>query len=232
MDCHFLLHGIFLTKAWDPYLLHWQVDSLPLNHLRSLISYLTSNKWSLSNLNNGVFQVTKWWWTGRPGVLQSIGSQRVRHGWETELNWSGKEFTCHCKRPRRCGFDPWVRRSPGGGSGNPLYYSCLENPMDRGAWRATVHRVPKSWMWLSNWARTHATSIKSIEDNVPIKNVQWIFKSGCTNVTGNWQLAQETEWLQMQKSPIILPSSHCYLPKGYHNPEFSQNGFICLYNLL
>ena len=34
---------------------------------------------------------------------------------------------------------------PGGGHGNPLQYSCLENPMDRGAWRATVHRVTKSW---------------------------------------------------------------------------------------
>ena len=35
-------------------------------------------------------------------------------------------------------------RCPGGGNGDPLQYSCLENPMDRGAWRATVHRVPKS----------------------------------------------------------------------------------------
>ena len=34
-------------------------------------------------------------------------------------------------------------RSPGGGNGNPLQYSCLENPMDRGAWRATVHGVGK-----------------------------------------------------------------------------------------
>ena len=33
---------------------------------------------------------------------------------------------------------------PGGGHGNPLQYSCLENPMDRGAWQATVHRVAKS----------------------------------------------------------------------------------------
>ena len=37
---------------------------------------------------------------------------------------------------RETGFDPWVGRSPGGGHGNPLQYSCLENPMDRGAWRA------------------------------------------------------------------------------------------------
>ena len=35
-------------------------------------------------------------------------------------------------------------RSPGGGHGNPLQYSCLENPKDRGAWQATVHRVAKS----------------------------------------------------------------------------------------
>ena len=35
-------------------------------------------------------------------------------------------------------------RSPGGGNGNPLHYSCLENPMDRGAWQATVHRVTES----------------------------------------------------------------------------------------
>ena len=36
-------------------------------------------------------------------------------------------------------------RSPGGGHGNPLQCSCLENPMDRGAWRAVVHRIAKSW---------------------------------------------------------------------------------------
>ena len=39
---------------------------------------------------------------------------------------------------------PGSGRSPGGGSGNPLQYSCLENPMDRGAWWATVHGVTKS----------------------------------------------------------------------------------------
>ena len=54
---------------------------------------------------------------------------------------SGKESACQCRRHR---FDPWVRISPGGGNGNPLQYSCLENPMDRGAWQTTVHRVIKS----------------------------------------------------------------------------------------
>ena len=40
---------------------------------------------------------------------------------------------------RDVGSIPGSRRSPGVGSGNPLQYSCLENPMDRGAWQATVH---------------------------------------------------------------------------------------------
>jgi len=42
------------------------------------------------------------------------------------------------------GLIPGSRRSPGEGHGNLLQYSCLENPMDRGTWRATVHRVAKS----------------------------------------------------------------------------------------
>ena len=45
---------------------------------------------------------------------------------------------------RDVGFIPGSARSPGRGNGNPLQYSCLENPMDRGAWWATVHGVAKS----------------------------------------------------------------------------------------
>ena len=46
---------------------------------------------------------------------------------------------------RDMGLIPGSRRSPGGGHGNPLQYSCLENPMDRGAWQGTVRRVAKTW---------------------------------------------------------------------------------------
>ena len=44
---------------------------------------------------------------------------------------------------------PGSGRSPGGGHGNPLQYSCLENPIDRGIWQATVHRIKKSQTLLS-----------------------------------------------------------------------------------
>ena len=46
---------------------------------------------------------------------------------------------------RDMGSVPGLGRSPGGGHGNPLQYSCLENPMDRGPWWAIVHRVAKTW---------------------------------------------------------------------------------------
>ena len=51
---------------------------------------------------------------------------------------------------QEAGSIPGSGRSPGEENGNPLQYSSLENPMDRGAWWATVHRVAKSWTWLSD----------------------------------------------------------------------------------
>ena len=57
---------------------------------------------------------------------------------------SGKGTTCQCRRHKRPDLILVWRRSPGEGNGNPLQYSCLENPMDRGAWRATVHGIAKS----------------------------------------------------------------------------------------
>ena len=48
------------------------------------------------------------------------------------------------------GLIPQSGRPPGGGNGNPLQYSCLENAMDRGAWQATVRGVAESWMQLSH----------------------------------------------------------------------------------
>ena len=50
-------------------------------------------------------------------------------------------------------------RSPGEGNGYPLQYSCLENPIDRGAWWATVHGVTKSWAFLLNYHLLSNTSL-------------------------------------------------------------------------
>ena len=62
---------------------------------------------------------------------------------------SGEEFAC---QSGDLDSIPGSGRSPGEGNGNPLQYSCLENPMDREAWRGTVHGVAKSQVW---WSSTH-----------------------------------------------------------------------------
>ena len=73
----------------------------------------------------------------------------------TELAFSSYNELVHIREiknlpvnPKDMSLSPGSGRPPGGGNGNPLQYSCLENVTDRGAWWATVHRVTKSWTGL------------------------------------------------------------------------------------
>ena len=89
-------------------------------------------------------------------LLPFIQSMRKKAGLKTSsehflslqlslrLHYPGSTRRRPCLQCRRHKFDPWVGKIPGGGPGNPLQYSCLENPMDRGAWWVTVHGVTKS----------------------------------------------------------------------------------------
>ena len=78
-----------------------------------------------------------------------------------------KESACQCSRD--AGSISGLGRSAGGGNGNPIQCFCLENPMERGAWRVTVHRVAKSQTWLS----TH-TSIWDVTDLSRVLFGSWI----------------------------------------------------------
>ena len=75
----------------------------------------------------------------------------IRRSWsEHPSGASGKDSACQCRLGiRDASLIPGSGRSSGEGHGNPLHYSCLENPMDRGASRAPVHGVAKSPTWLS-----------------------------------------------------------------------------------
>ena len=90
----------------------------------------------------------------RPHATQNKNQACYRHILGFLGDTSGKEPVCLFRRLKRCSFDPWVRKIPGGGNGNLFQYSCLENPMDRGAWKAAVHHVSKSQTWLRDWANT------------------------------------------------------------------------------
>ena len=82
-----------------------------------------------------------------------------------------KPLPARAGRSKRCRFKPWVRRSPGGGLGNALQYSCLENPMDRGTQRATVHRVAKS-----------QTPLKQLSTDACLVNSDHVFVAIVNNV--------------------------------------------------
>ena len=68
--------------------------------------------------------------------------------YRTSLVVEDKESACN---EGDLGLIPGLGRSPGEGNGTPLQYSCLENPMDRGAWQTTVHGVAKSRTRLSDF---------------------------------------------------------------------------------
>ena len=61
-----------------------------------------------------------------------------------------KESACNLGDTGDLGSIPGLGRSPGGGKGNPLQYSCLKNPMDGGDWWTIVQRFTKTWAQLSN----------------------------------------------------------------------------------
>ena len=89
-------------------------------------------------------------WAEEPARLQSVGLHRVRHTvatWHSEGFPSGsvvKDLPANAGEIGEAGSVPGWGRSHGGGNGNPLHYSCLENPVDRGAWRAAVPGVTES----------------------------------------------------------------------------------------
>ena len=85
-------------------------------------------------------QCEKWWSMRNMGFLGSA---------------TGKESTYNAGDIRDAGLIPWLGKSPWGGHSNPLQYSCLENPMDRGAWWFMVHRIRKNRTRLKRLS-THA----------------------------------------------------------------------------
>ena len=125
--------------------------------------------WTWTWANSG-----RWWGTKDPGVLQSVGLWRVRRNLVTEqqqgLARASQVMVVVTNPPvnagdiRDTGSISGIGRSLGGGHGNPFQYSCMENPMDRRAWRATVHRVAKSWTQLKRLS-THTQGLANKRHN-------------------------------------------------------------------
>ena len=97
--------------------------------------------------------------------------------------------------------EPWSGRSPGEGNSNPLQYSCLETPMDRGAWRATVQWVLRSWTEQLNW-----TDNTYIIYNLQIK--MWLnFMCMHAQLLNSWALCLPGIIISHIKSLLIMSCS-------------------------
>ena len=84
-----------------------------------------------------------------------------------------KESACNTRYP---GFIPGWKRSPGEGNGIPLQYSCLENPMVRGDWRATVHgvtRIRHAFLYILD--RKSSTYTKTLQARLKAKSRLWCY---------------------------------------------------------
>ena len=78
----------------------------------------------------------------------------ILHIWASQVMQMIKNLSANAGDKRDMNTIPVLGRCPRGGHGNPLQYSCLENPMDRGAWRAAVQGVTQNQTGL-RWLRTH-----------------------------------------------------------------------------
>ena len=88
--------------------------------------------------------------------------------WTSQVALVVENLLANAGDVRDVGLIPGLGRSPGGWHSNPLQYSCLENPMGRGAWQATVHRVTKSWTQLKQLDMHACFHILAIMNNTAI----------------------------------------------------------------
>ena len=89
--------------------------------------------------------------------LTSVNLFPYLHIWDNHIISGGAVVKNPCANAGNSGSISGSGRSPGEGNDNLLQYSCLENSMNRGVWQITIHRVPKSQTWLSDWSTTVAT---------------------------------------------------------------------------
>ena len=121
---------------------------------------------------------------------RSCGSESDQPLNKTDGNWASQVALVIKKLPanetdmRETGSIPGSGRFPGGGNGNSLQYSCLENPMDRGAWWAIIHRIAKIQAWLK-WQHALRWKLTTVWECQFSKNQAISISNRCTTSPGD-----------------------------------------------
>ena len=119
-----------------------------------LFSHHQDEQWLIITYLLGFIYIWRLPWTEKPGYIYIYTYIWCFPGFPGGSD--GKASACNVGDP---GSISGLGRSPREGNGNPLQYSCLENSMDGGTWKATVHRVTESWIQLSDFILTMVLSM-------------------------------------------------------------------------
>ena len=152
---------LLLTKTLWLHLTHWIIlDNLPI--LRSSVESHWQSCFCLVEIACSLVSAIRTWTSWEEGECFSI--------YYTWLDFpdgaSGKEPAYRCRRWKRRGFDPWVGKIPWRRAQWPTPVFCLENPLDRGSWWATVHGVAESRTQLKQLRTQSCCSQMSQRNNV------------------------------------------------------------------
>ena len=135
--------------------------------------------------------------------------------WSFPRGSDGKLPACNAGDP---GSIPGWGRSPAEGNGNPLQYSCLENPMDRGAWWAIVHGVEKSWTQLSDFTCTFFTMYFKYSP-FPLDSIVTFFIGGCCCCSVAQSCLTLCDPMDCSRPGLSVP---------HHLPKFAQVHVHCI----
>ena len=103
-----------------------------------------------------------------PCVIQQLSISYLFNIWTSQMVLVVKNLPTNTGDIGDTDFIPGLGRCPGGGHSNPLQYSSLENPMDKGAWQVTVNRVAKSQTWLKGLSSTQCIFSVLLSQVVPL----------------------------------------------------------------
>ena len=141
----------------------WFVCIFMFNDSARNVNWFLINWFSWQELTIRKLLPSYWWtwpsqtWSPDSGLDARLTWLEINRGqwdWAFQVVLVVKNLCANAGDVRDAGLIPGSGRSTGGGHGNPLEYSCLENPMDRGAWWAMGHRITESQAWLK-WLSTH-----------------------------------------------------------------------------